>query len=298
MRRFSLCFSTILALAGLLAAVQRVPPQIAPAISQTIGASQPRISPDGQTIAVSYQGAIWTIPRAGVAMTRLTHDAGFDIEPTWSPDGEHIAYVNSPRFGAGDLRIVTKAGQPVNVVKRIGVLGSVAFQKIEWLPGDRVFPVLRVDGRWLVFTENQLGPTSLVVRDLADESNRAVKVERLEFGRPTGQMKVATVDQGQPATVRLSVTQLDGKFSAPPGALYRTLNDVAHFYCEQSGEWSFAGRNCRNAAGTPARITSTRTTATASGISTIKRYSEILQCPKFECWSPTIMRSCEPVCGC
>lgn len=374
MRRLSLCLVTILALAGLLAAVQRVPPPIAPRLSQALGAVQPRISPDGQTIAVSYQGAIWTVPRTGGAMTRLTHDAGFDIEPTWSPDGEHIAYVNSLRFGAGDLRIVTKAGQPVNMPKRVEVLGTVANQKMEWLPGDRLLGVLRVDGqttglgwvnwktgemkslapapqwgrvaasadgqwvaftttldqpgqqtgndgvsadvwqvsinggepeklfrfpsrvhelswsadgsglyvvselgggqahndiwhvplheslqrmrkltfgqadedrpsvsrdgRWLVFTENQRGPTSLVVRDLADESDHVVKVERLEFGRSTGRLKVLTAAQGQPATVRLSVTQVDGKFSAPPGSLYRTLNDVGHFYCEQSAEWT------------------------------------------------------------
>ena len=147
MRRLVLCLVTILALVGLMAAVQRMPPQIAPAISQTIGAIQPRVSPDGQSIAVSYQGAIWTVPRAGGAMTRLTHDAGFDIEPTWSPDGAHLAYVNSPRFGAGDLRIVTKAGQPVEVPKRIEVIGTIAFQKIEWLPGDRVLGVLRVEGQ-------------------------------------------------------------------------------------------------------------------------------------------------------
>jgi hypothetical protein len=88
MRRLFLCLVTVSGLGAMLAAVQIAPRQVAPAIAQAIG-------------------AIWTIPRTGGAMTRLTHDAGFDIEPTWSPDGEHIAYVNSPRFGAGDLRIVT-----------------------------------------------------------------------------------------------------------------------------------------------------------------------------------------------
>ena len=376
MRRLSLCLVTILALTGLLAAVQQAPPQVERKVSPAIGAIQPRISPDGQTIAVSYQGSIWTIPRVGGAMTRLTHDAGFDIEPTWSPDGEHIAYVNSLRFGAGDLRIVTKTGQPVNVPKRIEVIGTVAFQKIEWLPENRVLGVLRVDGqttgigwvdwktggwktlapapqwgrfaassdgkwvaftttldqpgqqtgndgvsadvwrvsvnggepvklfrfpsrihdlcwsvdgtglyvvselgggqahndiwhvplrdslqrmwkvtlgqadedrpsvsrdeRWLVFTDNQRGSTSLIVRDLEDESDRVVKVERLDFGRPTGRLKVATIDQssGTPVTARVSITQVDGKFSAPPGSLYRTLNDVGHFYCERSAEWT------------------------------------------------------------
>lgn len=81
MRRLVLCLVTNLALVGLMAAVQRMTPQIAPAISQTIGAIQPRVSPDGQSIAVSYQGAIWTVPRAGGAMTRLTHD---NVVAGWS----------------------------------------------------------------------------------------------------------------------------------------------------------------------------------------------------------------------
>lgn len=376
MRRLLVVVVTTVMLAGLLAAVQRSEParEIA-AAKNAIGVIQPRISPDGQSIAVSYQGAIWTMSRSGVAMSRLTHDAGFDIEPTWSPDGEHIAYVNSSRFGAGDLRIITKNGQPVNVPKRIEVIGTIAFQKLEWLPGDKILGVLRVegqttgigwvnwktgetktlvpapqwgrfaasadgqwlaytttldqpgqqtgndgisndvwrvsinggepeklfrfpsrvydlcwtpdgtglylvselgggqahndlwhvpvrdslsrmrkltfgqgdedrpsvsrDGHWLVFTDNQRGPTSLVVRDLADESDHVVKIDRLEFGRPTGRLRItATADDRKPPTVRLSVTQVDGKFSAPPGSLYRMLNDYGHFYCEETADWT------------------------------------------------------------
>src|SRR5207247_2288968 len=61
-----------------------------------LGAIHPRISPDGKTIAISYQGAIWSVPQEGGMMTRLTDGEGFDHEPTWSPDGKSIAFVRGP----------------------------------------------------------------------------------------------------------------------------------------------------------------------------------------------------------
>lgn len=111
-------------------------------------------------------------------------------------------------------------------------------RKLTFGQADEERPSVSRDGRWLVFTDNQRGPTSLVARDLTDGSDHAVRVERLEFGRPTGRVKIQVTDHGQPATARLSVVQADGKLSAPPGSLYRLLNDVGHFYCEHSAEWT------------------------------------------------------------
>ncbi len=149
MRRLFMVVVTTVMLAGLLAAVQRPEPNRDFTATTAIGAVQPRISPDGQTIAVSYQGALWTLPRAGGVMMKLTNDAGYDIEPAWSPDGQRIAFVNSPRFGSGDLRIVTKAGQDVPLKKRVEVLGTVLYQKLEWLDDERLLGVLKVDGQSL-----------------------------------------------------------------------------------------------------------------------------------------------------
>lgn len=80
-----------------------------PVDRRAVGAIMPRLSPDGETITVSYQGAIWKLPRGGGAMTRLTSGEGFDTEPAWSPDGKQIAFVNSRGFGAGTLAIIDAA---------------------------------------------------------------------------------------------------------------------------------------------------------------------------------------------
>src|SRR5437667_11802576 len=76
-------------------------PENAARLPLALSAIHPRISPDGQKIAVSYQGAIWVVPAAGGVMTRLTHDEGFDHEPAWSPDGTRIAFVRGPNQPGG-----------------------------------------------------------------------------------------------------------------------------------------------------------------------------------------------------
>jgi TolB protein len=68
---------------------------------RAIGAIQPRMSPDGKSIAVSYQGAIWRMDRESGEMRRLTSGVGFDSNPAWSADGKRVAY-----FNGRDLRMI------------------------------------------------------------------------------------------------------------------------------------------------------------------------------------------------
>jgi Tol biopolymer transport system component len=69
----------------------------------------PEISPDGQTIAFSYQGDIWTVSSAGGRPHRLTIHDGYDANPAWSRDGRHIAF-NSKRFGNDDVYLLRREG--------------------------------------------------------------------------------------------------------------------------------------------------------------------------------------------
>src|SRR5690348_15404108 len=90
-KRFLLSLAGVLGLVGLaVAATSIVSHSADPAAARArraFGALTPEISPDGQTVAFSYQGAIWRMPRTGGVMRRLTSAAGFDDNPSWSPDG-------------------------------------------------------------------------------------------------------------------------------------------------------------------------------------------------------------------
>ena len=85
---------------------------------RAIGAIQPRMWADGQSIAVSYQGAIWTVPSTGGSLRRLTSDVGFDSNPAWSADGKRIAYLN-----ARELRVIDAATGSPNL-RPAGLQGS------------------------------------------------------------------------------------------------------------------------------------------------------------------------------
>lgn len=92
------------------------------------GGIQPALSPDGQTIAVSYQGAICRVPGGGGVLTQLTHGEGWDVEPAWSPDGKQIAYINAPNFGPGPLRMINGAdGSRVALPKEVLARGRLQY---------------------------------------------------------------------------------------------------------------------------------------------------------------------------
>src|SRR5207248_4335588 len=74
------------------------------------GAADPRLSPDGRTVAFSvwsidkdaneYRGAIWTVPLDGSrAARKFTSGEKRDGSPRWSPDGTKLAFT-SKRDGA------------------------------------------------------------------------------------------------------------------------------------------------------------------------------------------------------
>jgi Tol biopolymer transport system component len=113
------------------------------------GAVYPRLSPDGETIALTYHGAIWKLPSKGGAMTRLTSAPGFDIEPVWSPDGKRIAFARSPQWAGGLLHVINaETGVPIKLPGRAIVRGSIIYYKMEFHPdGQRILSVFQVDGK-------------------------------------------------------------------------------------------------------------------------------------------------------
>lgn len=97
-------------------------------VRRAFGGLHPRVSPDGKWIALSYQGAICTLPSEGGVLTRLTRGEGWDIEPAWSADGQRIAFINSPNFGGGTLQVIeAKDGRSVPLPQTVRGAGPLWF---------------------------------------------------------------------------------------------------------------------------------------------------------------------------
>ena len=86
------------------------------------------ISPDGNTIAFSYKGDIFTVPSEGGKATQITTHASYDSKPLWSPDGKLIAFA-SDRMGSLDVYIVAReGGVPTRLTTHSGSETPIAFK--------------------------------------------------------------------------------------------------------------------------------------------------------------------------
>lgn len=86
------------------------------------------ISPDGQTIAFSYKGDIFTVPVGGGAARQLTTNPAYDAYPVWSPDGQKIAFASS-REGSLDVYLMSKeGGAPTRLTTNSGDEIPMAFK--------------------------------------------------------------------------------------------------------------------------------------------------------------------------
>jgi len=69
----------------------------------------PGISPDGKTIAFTYQSDLWTVSSKGGRATRLTIHPARDIQPVFTPDGKSILFASN-RYGNYDLFLMPATG--------------------------------------------------------------------------------------------------------------------------------------------------------------------------------------------
>jgi len=112
--------------------------------------SYPAFSPDGKQVAFSWVGQkqdntdIYVKLIGSDAPLRLTTDPADDIQPVWSPDGRHIAFLRT-RWGVTDeVRLVPALGGPERRLAEIQTPQTdIPRPFLAWTP----------DGRWLIVPE-------------------------------------------------------------------------------------------------------------------------------------------------
>lgn len=191
------------------------------AYSSTLDAPGQQMGNDGR------QNEIRQISIAGGESKLITKFPSRIHDLCWGADDAGL-YVVSEFGGAHNDLFYVPLGEPER-----------GQRKLTSGQADEDRPSISRDGRWLAFTDNRRSATTLVVRDQQTGADHEVVIDRLEYRQLTGQLSITVRDQAiqKPVVARVSVQSLDGKFSAPPGALYRILGDVPHFYCTETANW-------------------------------------------------------------
>jgi serine/threonine-protein kinase len=181
----------------------------------------PRLSPDGQRLAVSIHDAsggvdIWVLELARGTLTRLTFGEGASTRPIWSSDGERVIFGSSrvegtfsmfskPADGSGIAEQLTTGAFPSipasvssdgkAIVFRqnsdttgldIGMVRLEGEREPEILlgtPFDEHTGMLSPDDRWLAYVSNESGREEIYVRP---------------FPGPGGRMQVSTEGGTEP----------------------------------------------------------------------------------------------------
>lgn len=111
---------------------------------KALGIVRPVLSPDGKSIAFEALGDLYVMPVTGGVPRALTHDAAFDAEPAWSPDGSKLVYSSDKAGGLLQLWLHDmKTGQERQ-------LTHIATQPISpaFSPDGKRVAYLDVDGMW------------------------------------------------------------------------------------------------------------------------------------------------------
>ena len=158
----------------------------------------PRISPDGQRVAVGiteHETQLWLYDLSREALTRFTFEGNVNLNPAWTPDGKRIAFQSGkegpPNIywqradGSGGLERLTTSeyahvpmswspdGQALAFMEvnpstqrdiwvlRMGDRKAQPFVKTRF---DESVPRFSPDGRWLAYVSNESGRYEIYVQ--------------------------------------------------------------------------------------------------------------------------------------
>jgi hypothetical protein len=168
---------------------------------------------------------VWKVPAHGGEAERLVRFPARIHDLCWTADGKALI-------------VSAELGGIHNDLWRIDLHDPERPTKLTFGQADEDRPSVSGDGRWLLYNDNHEGCVALVLRDLANQQERTLPVQRLDFGTPTGRLRLQVQDKatGQPLIARVALERKDGGYHAPPAALWRVYRDYAHFHVRRSVE--------------------------------------------------------------
>jgi Tol biopolymer transport system component len=139
---------------------------------KALGIVRPMLSPDGKTIAFAALGDIYLMPVGGKPRA-VTHDAAYDTDPAWSPDGGTLVYSSDKVGGLLQLWLYdVKSGQHRQLTHIPTQPISAAFS-----PDGKRIAYLDVDGMWR--------RAGVAVVDVASGAIRQIHASIFAPGAPT-----------------------------------------------------------------------------------------------------------------
>jgi Tol biopolymer transport system component len=160
-------------------------------------------SPDGRHIVFSAQGALWVMPSAGGAATRITSWRVEPTQPVWSPDGKTIAFQNYAPEGNYHMWTVDPHGRHL----KEHTTGPYDDREPSWLPDSSglVFSSDRShDGQYKIWMVNlRSGALTQLTRGPGAESNPVVSNDgqRLAYVDGANVLTLALAGPATPVTV-------------------------------------------------------------------------------------------------
>ncbi|MBO6573848.1 MAG: PD40 domain-containing protein [Rhodothermales bacterium] len=88
------------------------------------------VSPDGETILFELLGDLYTMPVTGGEATRITSGMAYDMQPRYSPDGQHIVFI-SDRNGSENIWVANADGSEPRART---TAEKKSFMSPEWTP--------------------------------------------------------------------------------------------------------------------------------------------------------------------
>jgi serine/threonine-protein kinase len=111
--------------------------EVTPTPPETTGGTQPRVSPDGRSVAYALNGHIWILELSSGVSRQFTFQ-GENASPVWSPDGRWL-YFLSERAGTEGLDGFRKRSD-----------GTGDAEALWTFAGEQALTSASSDGRWLV----------------------------------------------------------------------------------------------------------------------------------------------------